>query len=196
MTARGIGNVAFRRASAHELPFAEDSFDAVFAHSMLETLANPSSALAEMRRVLRPGGLVGVASVDYGGIVLAGPEAALLRRFYAIREQLWELGGDSPYRGRELRGLLNAAGFTAVSATTRAIPYGTDDAVQAFGRDRAEQARGGGFVGAALEHELATADELAAMAEAWLGWSEAPDAYFAFVWCRAIGVKPERATSR
>lgn len=64
---------------------------------------------------------------------------------------------------------MKAAGFEAVSATTRAIPYGTDDAVRTFGRDRAEQARsGGGFVEAALEHRLATVDELAAMAEAWL----------------------------
>lgn len=78
--------------------------------------------------------------------------------------RLWQLGGDSPYRGRELRGLLHAAGFEAVSATTRAIPYRTDTGVRAFGRDRAEQARGGGFVEA----------ELAAMAEGWLEWSEAP----------------------
>lgn len=61
--------MAFRQASAGELPFTDDTFDAVFAHSMLETLAHPLPALAEMRRVLRPGGLVGVASVEYGGVI-------------------------------------------------------------------------------------------------------------------------------
>jgi len=56
--------------------------DAVLGHSVLEALDRPGDALDEMRRVLRPGGIVAVASVEYGGLVLAGPDAPLLRRFY------------------------------------------------------------------------------------------------------------------
>ncbi|MBM7789383.1 class I SAM-dependent methyltransferase [Tenggerimyces flavus] len=182
-------NVTFQDGSVYDLPFADGEFDAAFAHSMLEALERPVDGLAELRRVLRPGGVVGVASVEYSGLILAGPHAELLRRFYAIRERLWQLGGDDPYRGRELRGLLHEAGFVDVEATTKSIPYGTTAAVREFGRDRAAQVPGG-YTDAALEHDLATKEELAEMERAWLEWGESPAAYLAFAWCRAVGVKP------
>jgi SAM-dependent methyltransferase len=182
--AEATENVTFQQGSVYELPFEDGEFDAAFAHSMMETLERPVDGLTELRRVLRPGGVVGVASVEYGGLILAGPHAELLRRFDAIREQLWLLGGDDPHRGRELR-----AGFVDVEATTKSLPYGTPGAVHDFGRDRAAQVPGG-YTEAALAHGLATKDELAAMEQGWLEWGESPAAYLAFAWCRAVGVKP------
>jgi SAM-dependent methyltransferase len=43
---------------AHDLPFAEASFDAVFADSVLEHVCDPQRCVAEFVRVLRPGGFV------------------------------------------------------------------------------------------------------------------------------------------
>lgn len=43
-------------ASGEALPFAGDRFDAVVATLVLCTVANPQQALAEIRRVLKPGG--------------------------------------------------------------------------------------------------------------------------------------------
>ena len=42
------------------LPFEDASFDVVHAHQVLQHLADPVGALAEMRRVTRPGGIVAV----------------------------------------------------------------------------------------------------------------------------------------
>jgi hypothetical protein len=41
---------------------------------MLETLNDPTSVVTEVRRVIRRGGVVGAASVEYGGIILGGAE--------------------------------------------------------------------------------------------------------------------------
>src|SRR4051794_20314789 len=51
--AKGLQTVA---ADAQQLPFADASFDALICVSMLHHVDEPSRALAEQRRVLRPGG--------------------------------------------------------------------------------------------------------------------------------------------
>jgi SAM-dependent methyltransferase len=48
----------FQQGDAHQLPFANDSFDLVTCQTVLIHLANPAAALTEMKRVVRPGGLV------------------------------------------------------------------------------------------------------------------------------------------
>jgi ubiquinone/menaquinone biosynthesis C-methylase UbiE len=190
--ALGIDNVEFRIGDVHALDLPAASFDACLAHSMLETLERPDRAMSEICRVLRPGGVVGVASVEYGGLVLDGPDVDLLRRFYAIREELWRRDwAIDPYRGRALRGLLNRAGFERVHASTMYLSYGTPEGVRSFGLGRAEDCRDEEYAEAAQRLGLATAAELVAMERAWERWSEAPDAFAAFAWGRALGWKPD-----
>jgi len=50
------------QADARALPFEDASFDLVFSNLMLQWLAPPDAALAEMRRVLQPGGLLLLSS--------------------------------------------------------------------------------------------------------------------------------------
>jgi ubiquinone/menaquinone biosynthesis C-methylase UbiE len=189
--ALGIENVEFRVGDACGMDLPDEAFDACLAHSMLETLERPVDGLREIHRVLKPGGVVGVASVEYGGFVLAGPDVELLRRFYAIREELWQREwGLDPYRGRELRGLLREAGFERVQASTMYLSYGTAEGVRSFGVGRAEDCRDEEYVEAAMRLGLASAAELNAMERAWEAWSEAPDAFAAFAWGRALGWKP------
>ena len=127
------------------LDLPTNEFDACLCHSMLETLDDPLKVLLEIKRTLKPGGVVAVACVEYGGLVLAGPEEELLKRFYAVRERVWQLeGAADPYRGRRLRGLLHQAGFDGVDATTKCFSYGIAQAVESFGRARAEDCGDGG----------------------------------------------------
>ena len=187
-----IGNVEFRVGTVYALDFPDDHFDACLCHSMLETLDRPQDGLVEIKRTLRPGGVLGVACVEYGGLILAGPNDDLLRRFYVVRERLWQLedAGD-PYRGRELRGLLLLAGFERVRATSKYFSYGTGEAARSFGEARAEECSDHGWYGrSATKHGLATAGDVATMRRAWLEWSTSSDAYLAFAWCRALGWKP------
>ena len=54
----------FRRADAHELPFADATFDAVVGNLAVMHFSRPESAIAEFARVLRPGG--GLALTAWG----------------------------------------------------------------------------------------------------------------------------------
>ena len=182
--------VVFEEGDATRLTHADETFDAVLAHSVLEAGPVPARVLAEAHRVLRPDGRVGVASVEYGGLVLAGPEVDLLRRSNTIRERLWQLGSADPFLGRELRRLLGEAGFVDVEATTKAFSYGTPTRVRAFAAGRGAECADEEHVAHAVEAGLATPDELAAMADAWAAWGASPASYAAFTWCRAVGRKP------
>ena len=186
-----IENVEFRVGSVYALDFPVDHFDACLCHSMLETLDRPLDGLIEIKRTLKPGAVLGVACVEYGGLIVAGPNDELLNRFYAIRERVWQLeNAADPYCGRQLRGLLARAGFDRVVATSKYFCYGTEAVVEAFGLARADECTDGWYGRSARKHGLATANDLDAMSRAWLVWSKSPDAYAAFAWCRALGWKP------
>lgn len=59
MTAHQAGvNVDVLRGSGTNLPFARDSFDAVYSYGVLHHIPNVNKALAEICRVLRPNGTV------------------------------------------------------------------------------------------------------------------------------------------
>jgi SAM-dependent methyltransferase len=60
-------------AEAERLPFASGTFEGVVALSVVEHLAEPEPVLAEMIRVLAPGGTLAVVSPQYGGPLGASP---------------------------------------------------------------------------------------------------------------------------
>ena len=106
-----IPNLTFTEGDATRLAFEDATFDACFCHSLLEAGPDPAQVLAEVWRVLRPDGYVAVASTEYDGLILAGPDVDLLRRANGIREQLWQLAGADPFLGRELRRLVGRGGL-------------------------------------------------------------------------------------
>jgi ubiquinone/menaquinone biosynthesis C-methylase UbiE len=61
----GIRNLTFRDGDVFALPFPDASFDVVWSKYLLQWLREPKSALAEMKRVTKPGGCV--VSCDYVG---------------------------------------------------------------------------------------------------------------------------------
>jgi ubiquinone/menaquinone biosynthesis C-methylase UbiE len=59
--------VEVRRASAEELPFADESFDTALAQLVVHFMADPVRGLAEMARVTRAGGVVAASVWDHAG---------------------------------------------------------------------------------------------------------------------------------
>lgn len=93
-------------ADATRLPFADASFDLVFCQlALLWMPLEPT--VAEVRRVMQPGGVLVAIEPDYGGMVEHPPELAT--------RDLWMAGlaraGADPLVGRKLPGLLAGHGF-------------------------------------------------------------------------------------
>jgi SAM-dependent methyltransferase len=61
--------ILFRAADARALPFEDNSFDRAFSMLVLQFIPDAARAVAEMRRVVRPGGTVTASVWDsYGGM--------------------------------------------------------------------------------------------------------------------------------
>lgn len=112
-------DIQWRRGDAADLPFPADEFDAALCQSALMFIPDATRAVAEMARVCRPGGVVGVqvySSLDaqpaYGPWIdlvarFAGPEAINLLGTYWVHGDL-----------RVLRGRFEAAGLRVVDVHT------------------------------------------------------------------------------
>ena len=72
----------FRQADAASLPDAAHACDAAVSGLVLNFVPEPARALAEMRRVVRPGGTVAVYVWDYAG------EMQLMRTFWDAAVEL------------------------------------------------------------------------------------------------------------
>jgi SAM-dependent methyltransferase len=103
---RGIAAPALA-AAAERLPFRDRSVDLAFAQLVFLWVADPAAVVGELRRVLRPGGVLLAVEPDYGGLVEHPPELALGA---AWRAALARAGAD-PFVGRKLGPLLGEAGF-------------------------------------------------------------------------------------
>jgi demethylmenaquinone methyltransferase/2-methoxy-6-polyprenyl-1,4-benzoquinol methylase len=122
---RGTGRLGFVAGDALRLPFRDEAFDAVTISFGLRNVADPGQALAEMRRVTRPGGRLVVC--EFSTITIA-PVDMLYRRYLihvlpaiarrtARNPEAYEYLAESitawPAQ-RELAGMIEAAGWSAV----------------------------------------------------------------------------------
>lgn len=82
--------IDFKVGDCRSLPFADATFDAVLSATTLCHVPDPGRALAEMVRVTRPGGRIGVFDLDGDMSLFAHPDRALTRRIVAAySDQGW-----------------------------------------------------------------------------------------------------------
>ncbi len=83
MTA-SMDNVTVELADCMDLPYSDGRFDSVFMGNLLHVIGNPSGALVEAHRVLRPGGRVIVLSFTIDGMTPQALEGMIERYLKAF----------------------------------------------------------------------------------------------------------------
>ncbi|HVE95644.1 MAG TPA: methyltransferase domain-containing protein [Pseudonocardiaceae bacterium] len=103
----GSAPVTFRRGGAEQLPVPNASFDVAVSTQVLEYVEDVPGALAEIHRVLRPGGRVLLLDTDWDSIVWHSEDDERMARVLVA----WEEHLVDPHLPRTLGASLEAAGF-------------------------------------------------------------------------------------
>ena len=119
--------VRFYRGDAERLPFADDSFDKIWSSGSIEYWPNPVDALAEFRRVVKPGGRVLVVGPDY-------PDTPLFQR---LADAIMLFYGEA-----EAQRMFEAAGFVDIEHHIQQNAPGTPRAITTIARAPADPAEG------------------------------------------------------
>ena len=110
----GLGEfIEWREADCRALPFADASFDAVIVATVLAHVPDAEKAVAEMARVTRPGGRIGVFDFDGDSLLVSHPDRQLTRRIVASFSDHAAVNGDL---ARRLPGILAGLGLAQIES--------------------------------------------------------------------------------
>ncbi|NKB66142.1 MAG: methyltransferase domain-containing protein [Candidatus Latescibacteria bacterium] len=192
---RGLNNIEFRCGDAYALPFDDNVFDIVTENAMLMHLSEPNTAIAEMKRVLKPGGYVGLRDLYVSGSMIYSsapcPTEGGFQRINAVQVEIERQHGADFDAGIKHRFWLKTAGFAGVEVGISPSVLASDEQWQ-VARENAElSARNWNRISQqAIDLDLLTPNE-ASEYKAWQdGLRSDPAAINVRMWFHATGQKP------
>jgi ubiquinone/menaquinone biosynthesis C-methylase UbiE len=103
-------HIEWTRADARRLPFSPGHFDRCRIDRTLQHIQHPEQVVAEMTRILRPGGRMLAYDNDWGTFSISGQDETTSRHL----EDLWTGAITNRVIGRQLPRLFQNAGLTLI----------------------------------------------------------------------------------
>lgn len=173
----GLDNVMFEQQDVYALAAADDTFDVVHAHQVLQHLGDPVGALREMLRVCRPDGVVAVRDADYAAMTWYPPDPRL-DRWLRVYRAVAHGNGAEPDAGRRLLAWAREAGAAEIVPSASVWCHATPEERSWWGGMWADRITDSAIGRQAVEGGLADAAELAEISAAWRDWSRQQDGWF------------------
>ena len=109
-------NAIFHVGDVTELPFEDGFFDVAHCHNVLMHVPDTAAVLAEVKRVLKPGGIIGCREMICGSS-FTHPDFGVIRKSWDMFEDLLSADDGHPQIGKDLKSHIVEAGFTNVRMT-------------------------------------------------------------------------------
>ncbi len=123
----GVGNVRFTFGDVYQLDYEDGVFDVVYANQVLQHLTDQPLALREMRRVLKPGGILSVRETDYA-TMCPSPKFPEFEDWSRLYHQVAYRNGAEPDAGRNLARWVREAGFSGYEIHPNVVVMDGDEA--------------------------------------------------------------------
>ncbi len=177
---RGLGNVDLVIGDVHALDLADDTFDVVHAHQVLQHVGDPVRALGEMRRVCSPGGVVAARDSDYAAFTW-WPVSAGLDEWLTLYRRIARANGGEPDAGRRLLSWAREAGLVDVAAGASTWCFATPEDRAWWGGMWAERILSSAMAEQAVREGYAVRADLERISAAWTTWAEQPDGWLSIL---------------
>jgi arsenite methyltransferase len=160
--------LSFHEADGKALPFPAHSFDVVVLHTVLTHVPGPDALLAEVWRVLRPQGSVGIGDGDFSTATVAlGDDDPLHTCVAAFVENFVH----DPWLVRRVSALARAAGFDVSPLRSYGIVETLNPSLTPTWVERgAEALLGAGHIGAELAAALKAEARRRVAEGSWFGY--------------------------
>ena len=182
-------NAVFHVGNATDLPFEDGFFDVVHCHDVLMHIPDTQAVLTEVKRVLKPGGIIGCREMIC--------ESCFTHPGYGVMEKAWEMFEDMittdeghPQMGKDLKTQLHRAGFSDARISASFDIYSTPDEVDFIYGIALQWFLSPEMLEMALGYGASTAELAEAIGAAYGRWKDDPGALCALAFGEAVASKP------
>ena len=185
----GQSNAIFHVGDVTALPFEDGFFDIAHGHNILTHVPDTRALLSEIKRVLKPGGIIACREM-ISGSSFAHPDLGIARRLWDMFEDLVTANDGHPQMGKEMKTHILDAGFTDIRMSASFTTYSTPQEIYYVRYEMLEWMLSSDVMDSAIRYGAWTEDmstNLRAIGDKWL---ERPDAFAATAYGEAIATKP------
>ncbi len=182
-----VRNLEFVSGDVYALDFPDGSFDVVYANQLLQHLTDPVAAIVEMRRVLKPGGWLGVRDADYA-TMCPHPKFAEFDDWNRLYHDVAYRNQAEPDAGRALAAWVRAGGFAELEVHPNVVAMDGEEA-RIWGRTWSQRILYSGIADQALEYELADQAALERISGGWARWADSAEPFFMFTQIAVLAAK-------
>ena len=185
----GQDNATFHVGDVTDLRFEDDFFDVAHCHNVLMHVPDTAAVLAEVKRVLKPGGIIACREMITASS-FTHPDFGVIRRAWNMFEDLLAADDAHPQMGKDMKAHILDAGFTNVRMTASFDIYNTPADI-AFIYGLAHMwFLSPEITEAAIKYGAATEELCAAIGVAYDKWKEHPGALCGVAFGEAVAGKP------
>ena len=193
--AAGQDNATFHVADAIAMPFEDDYFDIAHCYNVLMHIPDTAAVLAEVKRVLRPGGFLGCRELICDSC-FSRPDFGCLQRAWALFGDLLATDDGHPQMGKDLKSHLVEAGLVDVRASASFNVYSSEEEIKHFDSLASNWFFSPEVTEAAIKYGAATREMCDEMHRAHNRWKEHPGAVIGIAYGYAVATKPHNATQK
>ena len=187
--AGGQNNATFHVGDVADLPFEDGFFDVAHCHNVLMHVPDTSAVLAEVKRVLKPGGIIGCREM-ISASSFTHPDFGVIRKAWDMFEDLLAADDGHPQMGKEMKNHIVNAGFANLRMTASFDIYSTPADVAFIHGLAGMWFLSPEITEAAIKYGAATEELCDAIRVAYHKWKDHPGALCGVAFGEAVASKP------